>query len=31
MVRVGFIVEGDSEQIVLESPAFQKFLRGCPR
>lgn len=26
MVRVGFIVEGDSEQIVLESPAFQKFL-----
>ena len=26
MVRVGFIVEGDSEQIVVSSPLFQQFL-----
>lgn len=26
MVRVGFIVEGDSEQIVISSPLFQTFL-----
>lgn len=26
MVRVGFIVEGDSEKIVIESPKFKSFL-----
>lgn len=27
MVRIGFIVEGDSEKIVIESVKFREFLR----
>lgn len=26
MVKVGFIVEGDSEKIIIESYSFQQFL-----
>lgn len=29
MVKVGFIVEGDSEKIVIESEGFKRFLAGC--
>lgn len=29
MVKVGFIVEGDSEKIVIESEGFRRFLADC--
>ena len=29
MVKVGFIVEGDSEKIVIESSRFKDFLKSC--
>jgi hypothetical protein len=28
MVKVGFIVEGESEKLVVESPMFQQWLCG---
>ena len=29
MVKVGFIVEGDCEKIIIESPQFKQFLLSC--
>ena len=28
MVNIGFIVEGNAEKIVIDSPQFKNFLRG---